>query len=482
MKYLDQTVEKNPQCKFFNFRTHINALQTNKTILMCLFLTVLYLISGYWKWLEITVGLCAVGFMCFVSLQNAFCIFLYMHCFTASKFSTSICFIIMLIGFALILIVKFILGSIKGKYEYHAKIVKIICIFNSLVLIFSLFSSSSYYNLIYLAYLPIVYCIYEMKDSIDVKQGVNFLFGGIILSCLLGITFNYLPDFGYSAFENSSKFNFCGLVGQTNFLSIFSLFVLTYYMYRFLDNKINNIDFALCFACCSIITILTQCKLEICLLFLFSLITIILYLKKDFRKNIKYASILFVVFLAICGICYFQIWEILKSFGSVFTSDNFLSSLLGNKDSIWEQYLTVSFSGFRSIMFGSGILAKDLYVSIVGNLVDANSSYLFLIYHFGIAGTVLLGYIIYSIIKDTCYYKPKFAECLPLLFVLLVSLGETLFLFQTFSIIIAAVMVMFSTQKDEIIALKEMPQQSKIHKKHDNIANKIQHEDNQTDE
>ena len=118
-----------PKCKFINFKSHLDALKHNKTVLMCLFLTVLYIISGYWKWLEIGVSVCAIAFMAIIPLQNAFCIFMYMHCFTLSNIEYESCFALTLIGFCLILLVKFMIGVAKGKYEYHSKLIKHIILF-----------------------------------------------------------------------------------------------------------------------------------------------------------------------------------------------------------------------------------------------------------------------------------------------------------------------------------------------------------------
>ena len=301
-----------------------------------------------------------------------------------------------------------------------------------------------------------------MRDEFDIKQGINFLFGGMILSCALGFMFDFLPGFQYSAFQNRTEYRFRGLVNHTNYLSLRAVFILSYYMYRMLDKKMNWIDFSLCFFVCAGITILTKSKTGISLLSLFSLIFIILYLKNDFKKNIKFVAILMSICLLLCGIFYKQIWEILKRFGSAFTSDDFLSSLLTNRDVIWKKYFNSIFSNFRTTVLGHGLLTQQLQIPGIfyhNPYVETHSFYIFLLYRFGILGTIWLFRMILSMIKSLCYAKPKFIACLPLLFILLESFCDNTFKCYNFAFFIFAVMIMFATQKDEILKLQKTKQE-----------------------
>ena len=57
-------------------------------------------------------------------------------------------------------------------------------------------------------------------------------------------------------------------------------------------------------------------------------------------------------------------------------------------------------------------------------------------------------------IKNLFYEKPKFIACFPLIFILLESFCDNTFKCYNFTFFIFAVMIMFATQKDEILKLK----------------------------
>ena len=450
--------DESPKCKLIDFKSHINTLKTSKTILMCLFLTALYLISGYWKWLEIGVSVCAIVFMAIIPMQSAFCIFMYLHCFTLSNIGYDSCFMVTLIGFCIILFVKYVRGLKRKKYEHHKKIFSCISVFYIFTTLMSFFYSFYRGAFLYFTYLPLIYLIFAMRDEFDIKQGMNFLFGGMIASCALGFIFDFLPGFQYTAFHNKIENRFRGLVNHTNYLSLRAVFVLSYYMYRFLDKKMNWVDFTTTFFICSGITILTKSKTGICLLGLMSVLFLILSLKKDFKNNIKCVCVLLCVCLFMCGVFYKQIWEILQRFGSAFTSDDFFGSLLTGRDEIWSKYLKESFSSTRTILFGHGLLAQQLYIpNVFPNFpfVETHNFYIFLLYRFGLVGTAFLTYIIYSIIKETYYTKPQFIASLPLIFILLESFCDNTFKCYNISFFIFAVMILFATQKEEILKLKK---------------------------
>ena len=93
---------------FSSAREKIFNLRTNKTFLICCFLSVLYLLSGYLKWLELGVCLCALAAIIFLPVQNGFCIFLFLHNFTLSNISYNSFFTITFVGTFAIFLIKYI--------------------------------------------------------------------------------------------------------------------------------------------------------------------------------------------------------------------------------------------------------------------------------------------------------------------------------------------------------------------------------------
>ena len=125
-------------------------------------------------------------------------------------------------------------------------------------------------------------------------------------------------------------------------------------------------------------------------------------------------------------ICNKFIMAIFYRFMNDFNSNNLVSSLFTGRNEIWSIYLDKIFSSPIKALFGHGLLRKQLFVGDpygFGN-TETHNFYVWLLYRFGIIGSVFLGYIVYLIIKAINKEKPQFIAYFPLIFVLIESLFD----------------------------------------------------------
>ncbi len=435
-----------------NTKTKIISLKTNYTFLICCLLTFIYLTSGYWKWLEIGVSLCALVFMIFLPIKESFCVFMYLHCFTRSNIGYDSCFMVTLIGYCIILLVKYIIGVKKKQYPVYKKLLISIIVFYVITTAISLFKPIYMGSFLYYVYLPIAYLILCMRKDISISKGMNYMFGGLVASCLLAIIFGFIPYFQYPIIPGS---RFQAFLNNTNYLYIRAIFILCYYMFRFGSNKISSLKFLTIFLICSIISLSTKSKTGIAMLALMTVIFIIAYLAQDFKKRIKIVSIFLVVLTGVCLVGYKFIIETIQRFISDFSSKDIVNSLLTFRDEIWIRYLYEICRSPWTALFGHGILKQQIFIAHIFGHTETHNFYLFLLYRFGIIGTVGLGYIVSLFVKCINKEKPKFIAYLPLIFILLEGMCDNTFKCYNFTYYILAIAILF-------IGCKEKPQKPEL--------------------
>jgi len=422
-------------------KNKFNEITANKTFMVCALLTTIYLISGYCKWLEIMMSVCALGFMIVLPLQNAFCIFIYLHCFTLSNIGYDSCFIVTLIGFCLILLVKYWLGVKKGEYTLYKKTISILCFFLSITLVISLFRPLYRGAWLYLTYIPFIYFVFAMRKEFNIDQGMNYMFGGLLTSGLLATITLIFPGFQYIPFTDG---RFSAFINNTNYMYMRALFVLAYFMYRFLNKDISKWKFLVIFITCGILTMASLSKTGIAMFALLCLAFVVLFLKQDFKNNIRIVSIFFIILLIMSAICFKFILAIINRFVSDFKGGNFWDSLLTGRNEIWSCYLSACFSSPFKFLFGHGLLAHEVYIPSQMQSRASHNLYIFMLYRFGLIGCIFIGLFIYKIIKSAKLNKPQFIVYLPMLFLLVESLFDNTFKCYHFTYFVFATMILFA--------------------------------------
>lgn len=457
------------KCKdfFLSLKSKISSLLKDKTVRVCLGLLLLYLISGYCKWIEIGVSVGALVSMLILPLQSALCIFMFLHSFTLSNIGYNSCFVITFVGFCLILAGKYIWGLKNKKYVFHKKIAILIGVFYLVAALMGVGKPVYYSAFMYLTYLPLIYCILAMRKEFNICEGMNYMFAGLLMSCGVSVVTLILPGFQYYPITQG---RFHGFINNTNYVYMRAIFILTYYMYRNLNKKLSNTNFLVILLLCSLIIFATMSKTGILMLGLFIFIYLILCLKSNFKKNIKFVGIFVGCMAIVALISLGYILNTLSRFLEAFNSSNFLNSLLTQRDEIWILYLKAIFSSPFKVLFGHGLLTKQVVVENVFGLTETHNFYIWLLYRFGLAGTIFVGYIIYLIVKEFNPGKPKFIAYLPLIFILLESLCDNTMKYYNIAYFIFAMMILFiDCEKPSNTEIEETTQQDEATTNNDTV-------------
>ncbi|MBR4999009.1 MAG: O-antigen ligase family protein, partial [Clostridia bacterium] len=345
-----------------------------------------------------------------------------------------------LIGFCIVLLVKYWIGVKKGYYTFHKKLVLLLGYFLIISCALSLLHDFYRGAWLYLTYIPFFYFMFAMKNEFKISQGMNYMFGGLLTSVSLAIVTLILPGFQYIAFIDG---RFTAFINHPNYLYMRALFIMSYFMYLYLNKNISNAKFILSYLTCSIITLATLSKTGIGMLLLITIIFIALFLKQDFRKNIRIVS-LFLIFIALIGLVGFKfIVLIVDRFLDSVSGNDFWNSLLTGRDEIWLCYLKEIFKNPFNFLFGHGLLAEEVFIPSQLEPRASHNLYIFLLYRFGLVGCVAMGMIIYYAFKTYANNKPKLISYLPLIFILIESLFDNTFKCYHFTYFAFAVMIMF---------------------------------------
>lgn len=429
----------------------------NKTIVLCLTLVLVYLTSGYCKWIEIGVSVMALIIFAVTSIQQSFCIFMFLHCFTLSNIVYDSFFLVTITCYTVVLLTKYIIGVRGGRYEVNKKLIIWMSVFLAVSLLISLPQPKYPSSMLYLNYFPLFYLSFAMRNEFNIEQGMNYMFFGLTLSCVLAVISLILPHYQYDI-TMSGRFN--ALINQTNYLYMRAIFILTYFMYRFLNDKISISKFIITYIICASIIFATMSKFGIGLLALFTLIFFALYLKKDFKQAIKVIGVFAVLGLMSSLVFYKLVIAIIDRF--LGSNNTAFGSILTGREDIWIAYWKECCKNPFTMLFGNGLITTEVFVPVQGETRASHSLYVFLLYRFGIVGILALGYIIYLIIRGVNKNKPKLIAYLPLLWLLIESICENTFKCYNITYFIFAGMILFMDAKPK---LKEPTSNSRLDKK-----------------
>ena len=452
-------------------KNKFKTLITNKLVLICLCYALIYFLSGFNKWIQIIN--CILALVCFIVLtpQEAFCLFLFSHCFTLSNIIYSFTFCAVLVEFVLIMYVRYINGVNQRKYKVHKPLATIFTIIVIASSIISPFFGICSHAIFYIIYLPLFYLFITMRKEFNIRQAFSYLLYGLILSVVLaGFSLLFNKHYEMSVILQN---RFRAYASNPNYLYTPAIFLAIYYMYLYLKIDLGHIKFYTIYTVCALIILSTSSKTGLFFLALFTLIFMILYLSADFKKRFKYALILLAIVL-IVGIVLWQ--QILTTINRLFnTNDNLLTSILTNRDQIWLVYLQQWCENPFTFFFGRGIFSAEPFVPIEGARVASHNLYVFSLYRFGVIGTAAFAYCIYLVIKHHKDYKFSFIAFMPMLWYILQGMCDNVFRPFNIMYIVLCFMVMFESKKEiksNSQIKKERFQRLKQQKLNNNVSNK----------
>lgn len=426
------------------FKNYLKSTFTNKITLVCLILSLIYFISGYFFNLEFVVSALAIILFIILPTQSSFCILFFLHNFLTSRIAWDIGFTITLVGFTIITLIKYIIGIKNNKYNLNLK--AIFCFSIALVIALTASINHTLYNgaFLYLVYLPLIYLMFAMKSDLNIVQIVNYMLFGFILSNCMALIGQILPDYGY--YYGYTRYQ--AFTDNPNYLGMRALFLIIFYFVLYFKKEYSLLKAILIYLFSTVVIFATQSKTSIILLALFTLVFIVLYLKQDFKTNIKHVIIFLIIALILCLSCWKFILLILKRF--IPNKSNFLNSLLTGRDEIWLMYWNECTKNPITILFGNGLLSEEVYIPSQNITRTSHNLYLFLLYRFGLVGCLALICGFYFLIKEIAKTKTNFTHSLPLIWYLLVSFVDNTFLCFNITFLPLAILFMFNNKNNSI--------------------------------
>ncbi len=428
------------------FKTNLKLIFTNKVFICSLILTFVYFLSGFYKWIEIGVPLLAFFMFIFLPVQGAFCLFAYLHFFALSNIGYYSCLMATLICFLLVFLVKYLIGVKHKKYPIYKAILILILLFNIFTIIVSLFYKTYVGGLIYLTYLPLFYLIFAMRKEFDINQIMAWFLLGLVVSCCMAAVVNIIPHYQYVTFPHN---RFTGFINCANYLYMRALLILTFYMYKFLNNSLSGIKFLAIYFVCALITLSTISKTAIVLLVFFTLLFCILFVGQNFKKRVKYLFVFALLLVVTALICHNLLISVYNRFMQSKGSSNFLNSLTSGRLEIWKYYLSKWAEKPYTVLFGYGMFGPKLYIPNLKHSFDTHSFTVMLIYRFGIVGLILLAALIVMFVRAANKQRPKFIAYLPFIWFVIESLTDNTFQCNNIFMLVLACMILFSQCKQK---------------------------------
>ncbi len=444
---MQQNAEKGQKNQKFDIKQVAKQFFSNKAVIWGIVLTVIYLASGFYKWIEIGVPVVAFFAFVFLPLQSGFCLFVYLHCFSLSSIGWYSTVLVTVICYSIVLFVKYLIGLKHKKYQFYKALAITISAFLLISICVSFFHLPINWGSVpFCCYLPLFYCIFAMRKEFNIHQAIGTLFFGLVLSSLLSLAFGFMPHFNYYPFWPGWRFT--SFTNCPNYYYMRVFVVLTYVMYLNLNKNLSFLKFALSYVLCAIMILSTVSKTAMCLLALFTLIYLIVFLAQDFKRRYKYALIILAVIILAAAIGYKYILMVLHRFvdGSNHIT---LSSITTGRTDIWKVYLDAWLQNPATFLFGNGIFGARLYNPVLNHWYDTHSFVVMILYRFGFVGVLAIGAMVYLFIKYTNKKCPKFIAFLPLIWFLLESCVDNTFQVNNIFMLILVCMILYCNTPEE---------------------------------
>lgn len=427
----------------------IRDLVRSKLFLWTVGYTILFLISGFWKYLEVLLIPYLIGAFIFLSIEDDLYFFLITQIFYVSVLLSRPSIVAQAIYIA-VLLVKFIIGVKSKKYELHRNLLIMIAIFTGYSILMSFFHRMAIYSLSYLFYLPFFYMVFATRQEYDIRKMFRIFSYTIIAVSVVSLISIILPHYGYHCLKyEGESIRFRAFFGSANGLYMVALLALSGIIYLYFKKQIGIFELLFNYFSLGLITLLTLSKAGIAIFGIISVIGVVLYLVQDFKKHIWH--ILLILVLIAIALFVFKDFalRVVGRYTKSYDSGNILNSLFTGRIDIWKDYLRAIFRNPFNALFGHGMLSKYVYCVAQGRERAQHNLYIFLMYKFGICGTILLFLVIREFIVASGKKAPSFINYLPLIYFLILGMCDNAFMYTHFYILVA--FVLFNTKNKENI-------------------------------
>lgn len=318
--------------------------------------------------------------------------------------------------FVLIFFIKYIIDLIYKKrnmYTRPAIISIVLCLYSFM----NFDIAKEYYIVANIVLIVLIYLTFVHARDLNVISLCKYYLLGVILSAVVGIIFCVFPSLrNFVMMEN----RFCGLNENPNTLQILCVISLSIVLTLFFKNYFSKSYMLFFVAFFVFVGVLTLSKAFIVCVSVLILVYFVLMTK----RNKKQALIEFPIFVVLSIVVIYIFFDKFISIFSRFFAygdDNILDSILTGRFSLWKNYLKYWLSNWAYFIFGCGVSHKQPYE------LGPHSSYIYIIYTFGIVGTFLICLLVIEYLKASSKkVKFDFAKCIPLFMFLFLSAEEYL--------------------------------------------------------
>lgn len=296
--------------------------------------------------------------------------------------------------FALVFLIRYIVDCVKGKKKvYIAPLVLSVAIVLFGFYKFDIKNILNFYsNLLILGSCYIVFCYYK---EINVKKVCLYFVAGLLMSILLTCATYLIKDFRYLVVTPYDRIKFfCANPNYMQSQAIIALAIIVVAVFKY------NLAWYYSIPASAIICVagfLTNSKTFLVLLCILALLYACNLIASKNRKNFVPVIVFVCVFIVVVLACSGYIIDTIERFGEC-GFDKVLDNIFTGRYSIWKMYLAELASSPMSIFFGKGVCFEMLGI-------DMHSSYIMLLYEYGLIGVLMIAGLIYAYIS--CADKSK---------------------------------------------------------------------------
>lgn len=361
------------------------------------------------------------------------------------------------------------------KISFKPLIVIALCLIYYLVI--PTHYGSSIYNIVYrLAFLINIYFVYESRDSLDFKSIIKVLCYSFIVSSLFSFLNQYTPKLKLDGayYYQEGMFRFDGMFLHPNEFADFAMIALVGLMVLMYFEKISMPEFLGLFLTIFVFGYISLSRTFIVVFVVMLLLFIAVYFAKYKTDALRFLcgfiALIILFYLIMDKYTYLLAYRFENSIegdGLIYTLEMLFlpenrAMLQGVYDgiiyydtgrlSLWTLYFRRIFETSSSFLFGYGLNAPDI------GKVHSHNIAIFVIYKYGLIGTILSVLFILSMVefKKVKELKTYIGSLLvPISFIGVSLLNNNNFDSVIYFIIIAAICFSFKIKKDKSSAEKE---------------------------
>ena len=408
-------------------------------------LTVLIFSAFIIEKLVVVASLAVVAFMVFCTLEEQICLIMYLAVFSGK----SPIYIVSILFCFVTLVVKYIFEAIKKeKPVYKKQLILTLAIIFVFTIVHHDINTEGFYNwamfvcLICFSYLAVIY-----HKEINFHKAFKTLIIAIFVSTILGVIgyFSGLVKQVYYYDDIVHRLRLFTL--NVNHLAMFSAFSIAYMLtqimnkdfcggnFKFLSDKLFWYRF-----CCVValigVGLLTMSKAFMLIVAFMALYLFVYIIIKYKLKSLWFALVVVLVSVPLCFILRDYLLKLLNRFVAYDTWNGMFSKITTGRSEIWVMYLKEFTSSVWNMIFGVGLLTRDLISKGPHNV------FVYILYRVGILGTLMIGVLLFLYIKHgKSAIKIRFSSLLLMLVYLIFALEEMVLSDRFFLFLIFGVMM-----------------------------------------